>query len=76
MPIRGTSYSLKFGTLTVWRSSSPATQVAIDKLTEEYVLLSTVREVGTLCRSMTGNCAALAADGAGKSIPADARGTR
>ncbi|MNS49269.1 Formate dehydrogenase H [compost metagenome] len=35
----------------------------IDKLTEEYpMVLSTVREVGHYsCRSMTGNCAALAA---------------
>ncbi len=66
MPIRGLLICLK-------RSLIPRTGLAqfftcdwvapIDKLTDEYpMVLSTVREVGHYsCRSMTGNCAALAA---------------
>ncbi len=67
MPIRGTRTPLKRSSIPQRSGAafSPATAVApIDKLTEEYpMVLSTVREVSAHYsrRSMTGNCAALAA---------------
>lgn len=63
---QGTSYLFKekFDTLNGLAQFFTCDWVApIDKLTDEYpMVLSTVREVGHYsCRSMTGNCAALAA---------------
>lgn len=65
-PTSGTSYLFKekFDTPNGLAQFFTCDWVApIDKLTEEYpMVLSTVREVGHYsCRSMTGNCAALAA---------------
>lgn len=65
MPIRGLLICLKkFDTPNGLAQFFTCDWVApIDKLTDEYpMVLSTVREVGHYsCRSMTGNCAALAA---------------
>ncbi|VFS56333.1 Formate dehydrogenase H [Kluyvera cryocrescens] len=63
---QGTSYLFKekFDTRTVWPVSSPATGLRLSTNSPKStpMVLSTVREVGHYsCRSMTGNCAALAA---------------
>lgn len=64
MPIRGLLICLKkFDTPNGLAQFFCDWVAPIDKLTDEYpMVLSTVREVGHYsCRSMTGNCAALAA---------------